>query len=140
VYNFSNIRYAQAPVGQLRWSPPVPPVGRNPAVQDGSVGTICPQAPTNWGAISSMWLPYYLAGRASEFNYTKAQSELTAVLAENPDLTFAADPRETEDCLFLDVFVPKEIFDSGESAESSEKGRGAPVLVWQVHTLYTERE
>ena len=36
----------------------------------------------------------------------------------------AADPRETEDCLFLDVAVPQKIF------ERRYQGAGAPVLVW----------
>lgn len=36
------------------------------------------------------------------------------------------DPRATEDCLFLDVVVPKKIFDKA----SDEKPKLAPVLVW----------
>ncbi|KAI9739023.1 MAG: hypothetical protein M1835_003214, partial [Candelina submexicana] len=36
------------------------------------------------------------------------------------------DPRTTEDCLFLDVVVPKQIFDQSANRSS----RGAPVLVW----------
>lgn len=35
------------------------------------------------------------------------------------------DPSETEDCLYLDVLVPKKIFD--ERSESKSK---APVMVW----------
>jgi acetyl esterase/lipase len=35
------------------------------------------------------------------------------------------DPRETEDCLFLDVLVPKAVFDNRQS----NKGL-APVMVW----------
>ena len=33
------------------------------------------------------------------------------------------DPRETEDCLFLDIVVPQRIF-------AKKSGPGAPVLVW----------
>ena len=35
-----------------------------------------------------------------------------------------ADPRETEDCLVLDVFAPEKIFNNRKN------GTGAPVLVW----------
>lgn len=41
------------------------------------------------------------------------------------------DPRESEDCLFLDVFVPEKIL------ESAGKGHGAPVLVWIYGGGYT---
>lgn len=41
------------------------------------------------------------------------------------------DPRTTEDCLFLDVVVPKKIFDNAGS------GSGAPVLVWIYGGGYT---
>lgn len=34
------------------------------------------------------------------------------------------DPRVTEDCLVLDVLVPKTVFDE------QSKSKGAPVLVW----------
>src|ERR1700753_3884957 len=41
------------------------------------------------------------------------------------------DPRTTEDCLFLDVVVPKAIFDN------AGKGSGAPVMVWIYGGGYT---
>lgn len=41
------------------------------------------------------------------------------------------DPRTTEDCLFLDVVVPKRIFDN------AGQGSGAPVLVWFYGGGYT---
>lgn len=41
------------------------------------------------------------------------------------------DPRESEDCLFLDVFVPEDVF------ENAGKGFGAPVLVWIYGGGYT---
>jgi carboxylesterase type B len=42
-YNFSNIRYGQAPVGSLRFAPPVPPFGRNTTINDGQSAVIPPQ-------------------------------------------------------------------------------------------------
>lgn len=130
VYNFSNIRYAQPPVGNLRWAKPVPPSGRNPVVQNGSVGRICPQGTPNWYFISALFSPYILAGNTSSFNYTLAEQELQAFLATGADLNAAyagaLDPRINEDCLFLDVFVPEAVL---ENAANNKTG-GAPVLVW----------
>lgn len=41
------------------------------------------------------------------------------------------DPRTSEDCLFLDVFAPKNVF------EDAGSGYGAPVLVWIYGGGYT---
>jgi len=42
------------------------------------------------------------------------------------------DPRETEDCLFLDVLVPEAVFNN----RNSKKGL-APVMVWVYGGGYT---
>lgn len=42
----------------------------------------------------------------------------------------AQDPRTTEDCLFLDVVVPKKIFDHTKKKPSHFGKDLAPVLVW----------
>jgi len=41
----------------------------------------------------------------------------------------------TEDCLFLDVMVPKSIFEGGNNKKKN--GTGAPVLVWVYGGGYT---
>ncbi|KUJ11171.1 alpha/beta-hydrolase [Mollisia scopiformis] len=54
-YNFSNIRYAAPPLGNLRFAATEAPLNnRSAGVQDGSYGNICPQAFANWqiGALS----------------------------------------------------------------------------------------
>src|SRR5277367_5515383 len=43
-FNFSNIRYGEAPVGNLRFAAPVAPQKKNAAVNNGQQGVICPQA------------------------------------------------------------------------------------------------
>lgn len=43
-YNFSNIRYGQAPVGSLRFAPPLPPYGRNNSINDGQQTVVPTQA------------------------------------------------------------------------------------------------
>jgi carboxylesterase type B len=120
VYNFSNIRYGQPPVGNLRFAAPVAPSGRNTNVNNGSVGSICPQASPAWSAAGFESSLAYALG--IPFNLTAAEAALAAA-----NLSSTPDPRETEDCLFLDVFVPKHIFNSRSSAG---KGKGAAVLVW----------
>lgn len=45
----------------------------------------------------------------------------------------AVDPRTNEDCLFMDVVVPKAIFDNANKTGS----KGAPVLVWIYGGGYT---
>jgi carboxylesterase type B len=47
-----------------------------------------------------------------------------------------ADPREDEDCLFLDVLVPEQI-----SAKAGDTGySGAPMMVWIYGGGFTFRE
>ncbi|KAK5459846.1 hypothetical protein LTS15_003975 [Exophiala xenobiotica] len=129
-YNFSNIRYVQPPVGELRFAAPVPPAGRNPAVQNGSFGPICPQAAPAWGLISEAFVTSYLAGNASTFNYTQAELALQQYLAAAANTTYKPGPQETEDCLFLDVIVPKAVFDAANSPRRRRQSGGANVLVW----------
>ncbi|RPA95802.1 alpha/beta-hydrolase [Choiromyces venosus 120613-1] len=81
-YTFSNIRFAAAPIGKLRFAPPTSPPRNRATIQDGSVGAACPQAP----------------------------------LAPNGTIGVS------EDCLFLDVIVPRSVIEG--------KARNVPVLFW----------
>ncbi|OQU94968.1 hypothetical protein CLAIMM_01243 isoform 2 [Cladophialophora immunda] len=47
------------------------------------------------------------------------------------------DPRTTEDCLFLDVVVPKSIFDKANNGTLKKGQRGAPVMAWIYGGGYT---
>ena len=124
-YWFDNIRYAAPPTGNNRFRAPQAPVANRTVVQTGSPDRICPQAAPTWGAIVAEFLTDYLAGQtvfdASSFN-TSSSSSAAPV----------QDPRTTEDCLFLDVVVPENIFNS------AGQGYGAPVLVWIYGGGYTE--
>ncbi|KAG5775597.1 hypothetical protein H9Q73_010725 [Fusarium xylarioides] len=120
-YNFSNIRYAQPAVGDLRFRAPVP-VGHGSSnlshhVNNGSVGVICPQPWTRFGDTAvSTWTFAHIQGQDLDLEAIRH----SAVNQSEPPL----DPRTSEDCLFLDVIVPKKIFDD------LKKGKKAPVLVW----------
>lgn len=100
------------------------------AVNNGSVGSICPQANPAWELIAAQFIPSYLAGipfNASSLGSSSANSSS----AKLPPL----DPRTTEDCLFLDVVVPQAIFNN--ASNTSNNTRGAPVLVWIYGGGYT---
>ena len=100
-YNFSNIRYAAPPVGYYRWRPPQYPLKDRNAVQDGSLGHICPQAPPLW--------------------FEQGESALGPLLSFIPP--DASSQTQSEDCLFLDVIVPTKLF------PTRVKRPPAPVLV-----------
>ncbi|KAI9682337.1 MAG: hypothetical protein M1817_000391 [Caeruleum heppii] len=119
LYNFSNIRYGEPPLGDLRFAAPVA-AKEDRTVQNGAQGRICYQANPAWTILASQIVPAYLIGNISAYNLTS----LPAGPADNSSAQIPLpDDRETEDCLFLDVVVPKRIFDERETAK-------APVLVW----------
>ncbi|EME77640.1 uncharacterized protein MYCFIDRAFT_191094 [Pseudocercospora fijiensis CIRAD86] len=126
-YNFSNIRYAQPPTGDLRFRAPQPPLKDRSVIRTGEIGRICPQASPAWLLLASEFIPQYLQGKTnfspSDFNTSSSGSGALP----------AQDPRTTEDCLFLDVHVPKNIFDK----RNENKNEGAPVLVWIYGGGYT---
>ncbi|OAA37066.1 carboxylesterase family protein [Beauveria brongniartii RCEF 3172] len=106
-YNSSNIRYAAAPVGELRFAAPSPPPVNRATVQIGDEVRICPQAAVGWLQQNILHgIPYVLGPNGTI----------------PPSFAGAVSP-VSEDCLFLDVVVPKKVFEN----TSLEK---APVIVW----------
>lgn len=86
-------------------------------VNDGSVGAICPQPYTLFNDTAvTQWILSYISGTVLDL----AELQQQATNQTEPP----ADPRISEDCLFLNVIVPKKIYDKRGS------GSGAPVLVW----------
>jgi Carboxylesterase family len=98
-YNFSNIRYAAPPIGELRFNPPQPPENNRSAVQIGDELRVCPQALPLWFAQSPSKAFYYLY---------KANVTWEGASA-------SPNPEESEDCLFLDVAVPQNVFERMDS-------------------------
>lgn len=97
-------------------------------IQNGSVARICPQAVPAWTAISNQFQIAYAAGNGSSFNLTQAEQLLQIALQTIPPAK--PDPRASEDCLFLDVVVPKAVFDGTKSRHRRRQNGGAPVLIW----------
>lgn len=115
-YNFSNVRYAAPPTGNLRFAPPHAPTGKK-VFNDGSKPVICYQGIPSWFTYSAAWVA----------NGTKAFNISDRYHPPNITTLPAQDPASSEDCLFLDVMTPKAAFDK------AGRGRGAPVyvkLVW----------
>lgn len=119
-YNFSNIRYGQAPTGPQRFRAPLEPTSNETykIIDNGSVGRICPQASGNWSIISSAFTSSYIAGTSASFDYDAAM----AALPETPPAISSSDTRTMEDCLFLDVIVP--------SSALAVNATQLPVLIW----------
>lgn len=116
-YNFSNIRYAAPPVGDLRFRAPEPPIVDRSVIQDGSESRICPQIYPSWME-SIGWIPEYI-----QSGIVPNATTGTAPSANGSSMP-PRDPMQNEDCLFLDVMVPETIFErAGQDAR-------APVLVW----------
>lgn len=98
----------------------------------GSVGKICPQASPAWELTASVFYPDYLQGKP--FNLSAVVAGLASASGSYPSL----DPRTTEDCLFLDVVVPQNIFQLASNGTNLTSG--AAVLVWIYGGGYTSGE
>ncbi|KAK3316262.1 Alpha/Beta hydrolase protein [Apodospora peruviana] len=90
IYVFKNIRYAAPPVGNLRWAKPAPPE-TNSTLQDGSYGPKCIQS-----AVSGLNL-------VGDGNSSPVGAAINQFLGGLPIPLFEGG---SEDCLFLDVYVP----------------------------------
>jgi cholinesterase len=123
-YNFSNIRYAEPPLGSLRFNAPVPPKGRNQTIDDGSVARICPQAYPAGSFVNQIFNTYYSKTGRTDLEGFQNATQMFDYPRNTPK-----DPRTTEDCLFLDVMVPRKVFQK-RSLGSKRPQRGAAVMVW----------
>ncbi|KAL8895702.1 MAG: hypothetical protein Q9207_008054 [Kuettlingeria erythrocarpa] len=99
LYVFKNIRFAAPPVGNLRWAKPAPPTQES-GVQDGSYGPICVQTP------------------------------LPGLQLTGPgDIPAPSFKEASEDCLFLDVYVPAKAIE--------DPSLRLPVISWFHGGAYT---
>ncbi|RDW69759.1 hypothetical protein BP6252_08779 [Coleophoma cylindrospora] len=134
-YNFSNIAFAEPPLGNLRFKEPIPPQTRNRTVNDGQQTRICPQSNPAWELIEAQLLT---GTNVSVLAAEEAASSSSLNLSSVP----TPGPTENEDCLLLDVIVPEAIYSSAYGKASRLNSAcvdcaGAPVLVWIYGGGYT---
>lgn len=91
-------------------------------MQTGSVGRICPQAAPIWEQDIA---PAFIKSVLDNTTFNQS-TDISSYPYDPP----TPDPRTTEDCLFLDVVVPKKVFDRAQNKTSPPKNSLAPVLVW----------
>lgn len=102
IYTFKNVRFAAPPVGDLRFAAPAPPAF-NDTVSDGSYGPQCIQTSLNATYLGRTPVPLDLGSFAG--------------------LGSAGDIPQSEDCLFLDLYVPgKAVRDPSTTS--------LPIVVW----------
>jgi len=115
-YTFKNIPYAEPPLGDRRFKAPVPKTTINRTIDGGSNTRICYQAT---GSFYQYSLPLVQAYAAGCGNVSEAS------LGSSETLT------QSEDCLLLDVHVPKGVWKHRADVKR-------PVLVWIHGGGYTE--
>ncbi|KAH8816214.1 Alpha/Beta hydrolase protein [Xylogone sp. PMI_703] len=106
IYTFKNIRFAAPPVGDLRWQKPAPPAHVD-TIQDGSYGPQC---------IQGFPKGLNFMGKGNDSPIGTAANQF---LAGIPVPSFQG---ASEDCLFLDVYVPAKAINNPKSK--------LPVVVW----------
>jgi hypothetical protein len=145
VYTFKNIRFGAPATGQLRWAKPAPPA-LNTTLQTGDVGGTCYQslppamlAVTLSGGLGGLgapqgggtgWFADFMSSLQSTLmpmlgsllqTYPALATQIAGQVA-NQDLgKLMGGASSSEDCLFLDVFVP------GSALKGQKK---LPVVNW----------
>ncbi|CEJ93479.1 hypothetical protein VHEMI09063 [[Torrubiella] hemipterigena] len=110
-YTFADVRFAAPPLGNLRFAKPELPAISRSHVQQGGQRYSCPQASPKWGDDALGVIQRIPHG-----------AELIKAFSTYDG--FSTNATYTEDCLFLDVMVPRAVL------ERAGQGYGAPVMVW----------
>jgi hypothetical protein len=122
-YSFSNIPFAAPPLGDLRFAAPQPPLkGNCSAPTVGSGPRICPQATTGWTNITSLFFFQY-AGLLATGETSDIDSLTPLTSSQLTPFSYSPQEGESEDCLYLDVVVPEEVFDCGAQAKAPVLGK-----------------
>lgn len=87
--------------------------------------------------MSTLFATATAEGNAENFNYTAANIQAQLYLQTLGNLSTQPPVGESEDCLFLDVVVPKAVFDGAQRRYHRRNTGGAPVLVW-YHSLFLD--
>ncbi|KAL6790825.1 alpha/beta-hydrolase [Trichoderma sp. SZMC 28012] len=123
LYTFQNIRYAQPPVGDLRFRAPAQPKTNRTAIQTGSELRFCPQGVPVWQGDAYGPIGTY-SNPANPFSLQIWETSIQDGQPPPVDWNKGA----SEDCLFLDVHVTKKTLQ--KAGEKACGDGGSPVLVW----------
>lgn len=108
-YTFANIPYAKPPKDQLRFAKPQRPdpieKKADKPVNEGSSYRVCHQTTGKWFTPAQDFIGAWALGDISK--YTKPPTD------NGPEEPPAKLPNASEDCLLLDVVVPKILVDEG---------------------------
>jgi hypothetical protein len=111
-YSFNNIPYAEPPLADLRFRLPVPLVTVNRTVNDGTNARVCYQQSAPWFQFS---VPLVI------------QTIMNGGITVPPSGPSPPVTGQSEDCLLLDVSVPKDVFDAQAAGALTSP---IPVIVW----------
>ncbi len=111
-YSFKNIPYAEPPLGELRFRAPIPLLSTNRTLNDGTAPRACIQGSAPWFQYS---IPLVIQ--------TLIQGGLSGPTGPGSGPVLG----QSEDCLVLDVSVPKTVYDAQAAGTLSSP---VPVVVW----------
>ena len=121
-------------MNELRFRLPQSPTGRNDEVWNDASDVFCPQTDL---ALQLEWLPiqlnFTIANLTGEPFDFQAAVDAAGVENRTEADPLPPDPRVAEDCLFLNVYVPTDVFAEAQDDHRGVDGGGgggAAVLVW----------
>ncbi|KNB20723.1 hypothetical protein FOXG_17655 [Fusarium oxysporum f. sp. lycopersici 4287] len=104
LYKFQNVRYGQSPTGDLRFRAPQSPIESGKVVQTGTGTRICPQGQPQWQAKTLMAI-----GKYSNLKAPFTLEGWVEAIENGMVPPGYINANATEDCLLLDVHIPKKV-------------------------------
>ncbi|KAL8916037.1 MAG: hypothetical protein Q9172_006492 [Xanthocarpia lactea] len=113
---FKNIPYAEPPIGELRFAEPLSILKRTEGVNYGLVENVCPQAQVGWAPKAMEFVKDFPNAPALD-KWTDPITAADYGPTQYPPKNARTKPVDpvSEDCLTLDVVVPKSVWDSRNS-------------------------
>ncbi|KAF5021002.1 hypothetical protein F66182_6933 [Fusarium sp. NRRL 66182] len=119
LYKFQNVRYGRSPTGDLRFRAPQSPLENRTVVQTGAGRRICPQGQPRWQAKTQMAIGKY-SNPTVPFTLEGWVEAIENGMVPPGNINVNA----TEDCLLLDVHVPKKVLKAVGTKDEDEQIHG----------------